>query len=201
MDILENNRKSYHLKIIERCRWLLNNDPSFKLEELKRGSVANEVLNFVYSFNTLETRDQTILKDFFETNDESGLNRLAKSKKEAFGKSVYELLTGKTKNPQKQSLIDISALFVNLQPRPYDKNFDYSNLNIETNYDSLLDKREIKEADSQEISELEIKLQEKNSIESKQTNILSFFNSSIIGKIKGKIRQFNFLGFGTIYAF
>ena len=125
------------------------------------------------------------------------MNRLAKSKKEAFGKSVYELLTGKTKNPQKQSLIDISALFVNLQPRPYDKNFDYSNLNIETNYDSLLDKREIKEADSQEISELEIKLQEKNSIESKQTNILSFFNSSIIGKIKGKIRQFNFLGFGN----
>ena len=74
MDILENNRKSYHLKIIERCRWLLKNDPSFKLEELKRGSVANEVLNFVYSFNTLETRDQTILKDFFETNDESGFH-------------------------------------------------------------------------------------------------------------------------------
>lgn len=123
------------LKIIERCQWRIKNDPSFKLEELKRGKISTQILNYVYAYNTLDPDDQKILREFFETSDEIALSRIAKDKKEASGKVIFELLDGKTKNPQNDSLVDVCALLVDLQPRPFDRNFDYSSLNVKVRDD------------------------------------------------------------------
>ncbi|MFV0572190.1 MAG: hypothetical protein ACK5M1_07150 [Xanthomarina gelatinilytica] len=127
---MSNDRKAYQQKIIERCNWRLENDLDFELSSLKRGEIAEQVLKLVCDNNLLDETDQSILKLYFETSNEAQLPQLAKNKKDAMGKAMYQLLTGKTQRPQNR-LLDISALLVDLQPRPFNKNFDYAKLNIE----------------------------------------------------------------------
>lgn len=83
---------------------------------------------------------------------------------------------------------DSEKQFINNMP---EINFstDVPNIKIKTS--------EIVNLENKEDEFVQKEIIKEKSIKAKQTNILSFFNSSIIGKIKGKISQFNFLGFGN----
>lgn len=65
-----------------------------------------------------------------------------------------------------------------------------------TEYKSIIDSQN-KQPDEEQVKPKLKTNPSEDVLKAKQTNILSFFNSSIIGKIKGKISQFNFLGFGN----
>jgi len=64
-------------------------------------------------------------------------------------------------------------------------------------YESIIDKQKTYIEEKQKRPESKKNIIEDDSIEIKQTNILSSHNSSIIRIIIGKISQFNFLGFGN----
>jgi len=128
---MELEQKSYLNKIVERCHWRLENDPTFRLSNLKVATISGEVLNLIYTYDKLEEHDQLILKTYFETDDSTKLILIAKNKKEAFGKAIQRLLKGETKMPNNSSLIDMSALLVDLQPRPFKRDFKYQQVSVE----------------------------------------------------------------------
>ena len=125
------DRTSYQSKIIERCNWLEKNDPNFKFSGLKRGVLSKYVFDLVFhDFDTLSEVDQNIIFRFFQVTNRENLNKELKKEKENYGKRISEFLSGKIKKPHNNSVMDLAAILVDLEPRPFKKDYDYSKLDI-----------------------------------------------------------------------
>lgn len=125
------DRTSYQSKIIERCNWLEKNDPNFKFSGLKRGVLNKYIFDLAFhDFDTLDEVDQNIIFRFFEVTNQEDLNKKLKKEKGNYGKRISEFLSGKIKKPHNNSVMDLAAILVDLNPRPFKEDYDYSKLDI-----------------------------------------------------------------------
>ncbi|WP_298421962.1 hypothetical protein [uncultured Kordia sp.] len=124
-------QKPYLASIIKKYNWLYENDTAFYLHDLNEGIVKEELFQLVQVYEKLPEEDQVILKNYIEIQDKTKLLVELTKKAESLSKNISRLLSGKTQDPQKRGLLNMCALLLNIQPRPFDRNYDYSNIKLE----------------------------------------------------------------------
>ncbi len=124
-------QKPYLASIIKKYKWLCKNDAKFYLRDLNEGIVKEELFQLVQVYEKLSEEDQVIIKNYIEIQDNSKLLVELTKKSESLSKNISRLLSGITKDPQKRGLLNMSALLLDIKPRPFDRNFDYSKINLE----------------------------------------------------------------------
>ncbi|WP_420573723.1 hypothetical protein [Kordia sp.] len=128
---MDSKEKLYLECILKKYTWLLENDIDFYLNDVREPVIKKEVLQLIQMYDHFSTDDQIILKNYIEIQDESKLLIQFKKNASTLSKNISRLLSGKTQQPQKQGLLNICALLLDIQPRPLDRNYDYTKIEFE----------------------------------------------------------------------
>lgn len=126
-----NEKKKIYLEvIIKKYNWLCDNDDRFPLEDIGLSNIKKELIKHINSIETINNSDKMIFKNYLENQPEDMLLKEFKLKEESYCKNILRLLTGETQKPQKDGLLDVCAFLVDIEPRPFDKSFDYNKIDI-----------------------------------------------------------------------
>lgn len=128
---MDTKQKPYLQSIIEKYIWLCENDESFYLNHLSDAIIKDELYQLVQSYENLSEEDQKIIKNYVEIQDSKKLLVEITKKAESLSKNINRLLSGETKEPQKRGLLNMCALLLNIKPRPFDRNHDYTKIEFE----------------------------------------------------------------------